>query len=134
MSNIKLNDILQDILSENTKNSSKKNNKIKESALSPDYVTNFLPKGRLNDLVNIVIYKKEGEPYTASLEIYSNTGLGMAQVRQLRKRTSPKPIEEFTSQYVIDEVSQIYKQLTDEDKEALTNLVEEIPTKYTLSN
>lgn len=100
----------------------------KESIFSPNYVTNLRPEGSWNDLINVMVYSQEEGGYKVSLEIFTSTGHGMTQKIQRRLSTAARPLEEFTPEYVIDQVESIYK-LSDKDKQNISNFVNNIPSK-----
>lgn len=100
----------------------------KESIFSSNYVANLRPEGRWNELINVSIYSQEEGGYKARLEVSAGTGFGMARRIQPRRITAVRPLEEFTPEYVIGEVEEVYN-LRDEDKQALTDFVKSIPTE-----
>lgn len=100
----------------------------KESIFSPNYVTNLRPEGSWNELINVSIYSQEEGGYKARLEVSAATGHGMARRIQPRRITAVKPLEEFTPEYVVGEVENIYN-LSDKDRQTLTDFVNSIPSK-----
>lgn len=89
--------------------------------------TNIRPEGYLNDIVNVLVYDDNGDT-SLGLEIYSSTGRGMAQVTQLRRRIPAIPMEDFTSDYVLDKMSEVYN-VGDKMKQDIIQFVDSIPSK-----
>jgi hypothetical protein len=92
-----------------------------------NYVTNIRPEGSLGDIINVLVYNDNGNTLL-SLEVYSSTGRGMAQINQLRKRTSAQPMEDFTSDYVLGQMGKVYD-LGDKTKQDITQFINSIPSR-----
>lgn len=95
---------------------------INESILNPNYFSNLRPEGNWYNQIDIPISKDPdtGE-YRLGLDIYGVKG-------QPRVKNRSVSLEEFTPEYIVDEVSEFYD-LTDEDVEELTDFVNNIPSE-----
>ena len=95
---------------------------INESILNPNYFSNLRPEGNWYNQIDIPISKDPdtGE-YRLGLDIYGTKG-------QARVKNRFVSLEEFTPEYIVDKVSEVYD-LNDEDVEELTDFVNNIPSK-----
>lgn len=95
---------------------------INESILNPDYFSNLRPEGNWYNEIDIPISKDPdtGE-YRLGLDIYGTKG-------QTRVKNRSVSLEQFTPEYIISKVSEVYR-LNDVDKQELTDFVNSIPSE-----
>ena len=95
---------------------------INESILNPDYFSNLRPEGNWYNEIDIPIFKDPdtGE-YRLGLNIYGTKG-------QSRVKNRSVSLEQFTPEYIISKVSEVYR-LNDVDKQELTDFVNSIPSE-----
>jgi hypothetical protein len=73
--------------------------------LNPNYVSNVYARPPIGDSLGATIYKDGKGGYVVSLELYSTRGRGMAQTRDMTLSTAAVPLGQFTSDYIIDQLS-----------------------------
>lgn len=98
-----------------------------ESIFSPNYFTNVRPKGRWNEEINVMVYNNEEGGYDLALEVRVIDGRGMASTSRLALSDRSVPLDQFTPEYVINKVSEVYN-LKDDSKKELTDFVNSVPS------
>jgi len=101
---------------------------LNESVFDPNYFTNLRPEGRWNDLIDVMVYKNEEGGYDVSLNVYSSSGRGMAQTRNLALGDKAIPLNDFTPEYALNKIQTVYN-LNDENKKELIDFINNIPSQ-----
>jgi len=73
--------------------------------LNPNYVSNVYAREPIGDSLGATIYKDGKGGYVVSLELYRTSGRGMAQTRETSLSTAAVPLEQFTSDYIINQLN-----------------------------